>query len=127
MRNIQFCLPDDFDLDEYTRHSFKVMHDELYTVKVHITPAWARYIGEKIWHESQQTKKLTDGSLELTFQVAGFDEIKQWIMSLGPEAYVIEPERLRDMIKADLKKTLIQYKPKLVSSIRHSVEHRRTV
>ena len=115
MRNIQFCLPDDFDLDE------------LYTVKVRITPAWARYIGEKIWHESQQTKKLTDGSLELTFQVAGFDEIKQWIMSLGPEAYVIELERLRDMIKADLKKTLIQYKPKLVSSIRHSVEHRRTV
>jgi len=52
---------------------------------------------------------LHDRSLELTFQVAGLDEIKQWIMGLGPEANVIEPEMLKDMVKADLKKTLIQY------------------
>ncbi|MBW2644374.1 MAG: transcriptional regulator [Deltaproteobacteria bacterium] len=105
----KFVLPNGFDLDEFTRHSFKVMQDELYTVKVRITPAWARYIGEKIWHESQRSRKLSDGSLELTFQVAGLDEIKLWIMSLGPEAYVEEPKRLRDMVKADLKKAFIQY------------------
>ena len=85
------------------------MQDALYTVKVRITPAWARYIGEKIWHESQQTEKLADGSLELTFQVAGLEEIKRWIMGLGPEANVVEPEMLKDMVKADLRKTLIQY------------------
>jgi len=85
------------------------MHDELYTVKIRITPAWARYIGEKIWHESQKSRKLGDGSLELTFNVAGLDEIKQWIMSLGPEAYVIEPEMLKNMVKADMKKALVQY------------------
>ena len=85
------------------------MQDELYTVKVHITPAWARYMGEKIWHESQQTKKISDESLEMTFQVAGLDEIKQWIMSLGPETYVIKPEKLKNMLKSDLKKALVQY------------------
>ncbi|MBW2201141.1 MAG: WYL domain-containing protein [Deltaproteobacteria bacterium] len=103
-------MPNGFDLDEFTRHSFKVMQDDLHTVKIRISSAWARYIGEKIWHESQRSRKLSDGSLELTFQVAGLDEIKQWIMSLGPEVYVEEPERLRDMVKADLKKTLGQYK-----------------
>ncbi len=41
--------------------------------------------------------------------VAGLDEIKQWIMSLGPEAYVEEPKRLRDMVKAYMKKALVQY------------------
>jgi len=86
------------------------MQDELYKVKVRIAPAWARYVGEKIWHESQRSRKLRDGSLELTFQVAGLDEIKQWIMSLGPEAYIVEPEMLRDIVRADLKKSLIQYK-----------------
>jgi len=105
----KFELSCDFDIDEYTKHCFKVMQDELYTVKVRITPSWARYIGEKIWHESQRSRKLSDGSLELIFQVAGLEEIKQWIMSLGPEAYVEEPKRLRDMVKADLKKTLVQY------------------
>ena len=51
----------------------------------------------------------SDRTLEFAFQVAGLDEIKQWIMSLGPETYVEEPERLRDMVKADLKKAMIQY------------------
>lgn len=30
-------------------------------------------------------------------------------MSLGPEAYVEEPKKLRDMVEADMKKTLVQY------------------
>jgi len=46
----------------------------------------------------------------MTFQVAGLDEIKQWIMSLGPEAYVIKPEKLKNMVKADLKKALFNMK-----------------
>ena len=120
----KFELPDDFDLDEYTRHSFKVMRDDLHKVKIRIKPSWARYIGEKTWHESQKTKKLSDGSLEVKFRVAGLDEIKQWVMSLGSEAYVIEPEKLKTMVKENLSKTLIQYekiriaykKPKLLKN-----------
>ena len=45
----------------------------------------------------------------MTFHVAGLDEIKQWVMGFGSEAYVLEPERLRDMVKADMKKALVQY------------------
>ena len=41
--------------------------------------------------------------------VAGLNEIKHWIMGLGPEAYVEESKRLIDMVKADMKKALIQY------------------
>ena len=109
LTNEKFELPDDFDFDEYTRHSFKVMQDELHIVKVRIAPTWARYVGEKIWHESQQTKKLSDGSLEMTLRVAGLDEIKHWIMGFGSEAYVIKPEKLKDMVRADLEKALVQY------------------
>ena len=48
-------------------------------------------------------------SLLYPFQVAVLNEIKQWIISLGPEAYVIEPEKLKTMVKSGLKKALIQY------------------
>jgi len=96
-------------LDDFMRHSFKVMHDELYTVKVRVSPEWARWVGEKIWHESQRAKKDGDGSLELTFKVAGLDEIKRWILSLGPEAVVLEPEKLKEMVRKDLSRNLIQY------------------
>ena len=86
------------------------MHDEVYTVKVWISPGWARWVGEKIWHESQKAKKNGDGSLELTFQVAGLDEIKRWVLSFGPEALVLEPTKLKEMIRSELQKNLGQYK-----------------
>jgi len=47
-------------------------------------PGWARWVGEKIWHESKKIAKLPDGGLEITFRVAGLDEIKRWILSFGP-------------------------------------------
>lgn len=91
------------------RHSFKVMHDELYTVKVRISPVWARWVGEKIWHESQRAKRNGDGSLDLSFQVAGLDEIKRWVLSFGPECQVLEPEMLRKLVQNDLRRNLAQY------------------
>jgi predicted DNA-binding transcriptional regulator YafY len=104
-----FTIPGDFDVTEYMRHSFRVMHDELYKVKIRITPSWAKYMGEKIWHESQETHTLPDGSLEMTFHVAGLTEISRWIMSLGPEVVVVEPENLKLMIADGLRNALAQY------------------
>ena len=105
----RFTPPKDFDLDDFMGHSFKVMHDELYTVKVRISPNWARWVGEKVWHESQKITKLSDGSLEMTFRVAGLDEIKRWVFSFGPEVVVLEPEKLKEMVRKDLHRTLGQY------------------
>ncbi len=97
------------------RHSFQVMHDELYTVKVRISPGWARWVGEKIWHESQEVSKLPDGGLEITFRVAGLDEIKRWILSFGPDCQVLEPSKLKQMVCVDLQKSMGQYAAHRVS------------
>jgi len=104
-----FAPPKDFSLDKFMRYSFKVMHDELYTVKVRISPGWARWVEEKIWHGSQKITKLPDGSLEMAFRVAGLDEIKRWVLSFGPEAVVLEPEKLKEMVRKVLYSTLAQY------------------
>ena len=106
----RFNVPKGFHLDDFMRHSFKVMHDELYMVKVRISPNWARWVGEKVWHESQKITKLPDGCLEITFRVAGLDEIKRWILSYGPEATVLEPDKLRNMVRQDLNNNLSQYR-----------------
>ena len=105
----RFTPPKDFNLDDFMRYSFKVMHDELYAVKVRISSGWARWVGEKIWHKSQKITKVPDGSLEITFRVAGLDEIKRWILSFGPETLVLEPERLKELVRGDLMETLGQY------------------
>jgi predicted DNA-binding transcriptional regulator YafY len=111
----RFTVPKDFSLDEFMRDSFKVMHDELYPVKVRISPGWARWVAEKIWHESQKITKLSDGGLEITFRVAGLDEIKRWILSFGPEAVVLEPEKLKKQVRKDLSRNLAQYSKPSVS------------
>ena len=105
----RFDPPKDFDLNDFMRHSFKVMHDDLYSVKVRISHGWARWVGEKIWHESQKMTKLPDGSIEITFRVAGLDEIKRWVLSFGPDAIVLEPEKLKEMVRKDLSRNLAQY------------------
>jgi predicted DNA-binding transcriptional regulator YafY len=96
------------------RHSFKVMHDELYTVKVRISPGWARWVGEKIWHESQKVTRLADGGLEVAFRVADLDEIKRLVLSFGPEAEVLEPVKIRKIIRNDLYGMLEQYQARRI-------------
>ena len=91
------------------------MDGDLYQVKVRISPEWARWVGEKIWHESQKAKKLTNGGLEITFQVTGLEEIKRWVLSLGPEAEVLEPPGLIEMIREDLTRTMGLYRPSVLS------------
>ena len=48
-------------------------------------------------------------SFRVTLQVAGLNEIKQWVMGLGPEAEVLEPKQLKELIQQDLKQTLAKY------------------
>lgn len=111
----RFTPAKDFDVEDFMRHSFKAMHDELHIVKVKISPERARWVGEKIWHESQKVTKLPDGGLEITFRVAGLEEIKRWVLSFGPEAVVLEPPKLQEMVRKDLSRNLAQYSTSPVS------------
>jgi predicted DNA-binding transcriptional regulator YafY len=111
-----FKIPDGFSLENYIRNSFKLMQDELYTVTIRISPGWARYIGERIWHQSQSIQKLIDGGIEINFRVAGLDEIRQWVLGLGPEAIVVEPDELKQSVRQSLELTLAQYPSEAVAS-----------
>ena len=50
------------------------------------------------------------------------DEIKQWMLGLGPEAYVVEPEELRRMVQSDLKRSLDQYTQGMVFQVKEPVD-----
>jgi predicted DNA-binding transcriptional regulator YafY len=109
-----FKLPIDFSFENYVRHSFKVMKDELYSVRIRISREWARYVGESIWHDSQQIQKLMDGGIEISFRVAGLDEIRQWVMGMGPEVRVIEPPELVTAVMEGFSHALAQYPPGVI-------------
>ena len=105
----RFTVPDTFRFEDYVKNSFKVMTDEVYTVCIRISPAWSRYVAERVWHASQSIQKQIDGGIEISFRVAGLDEIKQWVLSLGPQACVVAPAELRQAVHRDLAEAWSQY------------------
>ena len=104
-----FTMPPGFSVASYLRHSFGMFTEDLVRVKVRFHKSLTRYLLERRWHPSQKNKKLKDGSLELTLQVAGTKEIKTWIMGFGSLAKVLEPASLIKQIKQDLAKSLKSY------------------
>jgi predicted DNA-binding transcriptional regulator YafY len=60
--------------------------------------AAARRARENRWHPSQQEEIMPDGSLELSFEVAGVLEITPWILTWGDTVEVLEPAALRERI-----------------------------
>jgi len=109
MMEESFPAPVGFSLENYLRHSFGMFIEELVRVKVRFHKSLTRYLVERRWHPSQKNKKLKDGSLELTFEVAGTKEIKTWIMGFGSLAKVLEPASLVIEVKEDLAKALKSY------------------
>ncbi len=105
----QFEVPEDFDFEDFVGPSFGVFQGEPVKVKVWFAPDVAGYIKEKIWHESQQIEEGNDGSAIFEAEVAGTDEIKFWIMSWGSHALVLEPESLREEIRAETELMLDRY------------------
>ena len=93
---VRFNRPADFELETHFRNSFGVYEgggDDC--VKVWFSTEVARYVGESVWHPSQELRPQKDGSLIAKFHLDGTREIKAWILSFGRHAEVLEPEELR--------------------------------
>ena len=105
----RFSPPSGFDPDRYLADSFGVMRGPAETVRIRIRPDWARYVAERQWHPSQTVQQQIDGGIEIGFRVAGLDEIRQWVLSLGDAAQVLAPPELRQAVRESLARTLDQY------------------
>ena len=107
---VRFQRPEDFDLHEHMAKSFGVFHGQGNVhVKICFLAEVARYVQEKTWHQSQKLKPEKDGSLLAEFDLDGTEEIKRWILSFGRHAEVLEPETLREGIRAEVENILPQY------------------
>ncbi|MCW3054642.1 MAG: transcriptional regulator-like protein [Chthonomonadales bacterium] len=99
-----------FDIDAYLARGFGLRHgDELVRVRVRFSPHQARWIRERRYHASQQTEEQTDGSLVLSMEVAGTEEVRRWLLGYGADVEVLEPASLRSEIQDELHKLLRIY------------------
>lgn len=116
-----FEVPEEFDFEEFLRPSFGVFLGEPVKVRIWFTPDAAGYIKEKIWHENQEIVPQKDGSIIFEAEVAGTQEIKFWVMSWGAKAEVLEPESLREEIRAESELLLEKYGRGLLKDERPSL------
>ncbi len=102
----------DFDFDAYIGSSFGVVAEPAVRVRIRFDRRWATYVEEHVWHPSQSLTRLRGGHVELTLDVGGTAELRQWILSFGAGAEVLEPASLREDVAHELRGALRRYRRK---------------
>jgi predicted DNA-binding transcriptional regulator YafY len=105
-----FKTPADFDFKKYFLSTFGLYKGKsTKEVTLRFTPEKSKWIKDQIWHKNQKVNLLKDGSLEISFPVSDFSEIKREILKHGDAVEVIKPQVLRDLIKAEAEKIIKIY------------------
>ncbi len=97
----RFQRPKDFSIETALRDSFGVHSGKAeHTVVIRFDEMVADYIREKKWHASQRLKALPKGGVELTLRLSSLVEVQRWILSWAGNAEVMEPEELKESVRA---------------------------
>jgi predicted DNA-binding transcriptional regulator YafY len=99
-----------FSLKDYFGNAWRMIRgDQRHHVRIRFSPKVAGNVEEVIWHSTQQTKNLPDGSLLFEVDVDGVDEMSWWVLGYGKEAVVEEPAALRALIQSHAQAVLEHY------------------
>ena len=106
-----FEVPASFDFEAYKSSSFGVMTEPPVAVRIRFEKSWALHVEEREWHPSQKLEHLPGGGVELTLEVGATHDLRNWLLSFGDGAVVLEPPALRDEVAAELERALAHYRP----------------
>ncbi len=96
-----FKRPPDFSPEKFFAKALGVFGGGgNFNIVVRFRPgAAADRVFEREWHETQDLRRLPDGSAQLTMRLGALEEIERWVMEWGPDAEVVEPPELRARLK----------------------------
>lgn len=91
----------DFDGEQYVREMFVTERgDEVFEVAIRFDEYQSRYIRERTWHPQQKPlEPQADGGVILKFPASGLNEIARWVMGYGSHAQVLQPPKLRQIVR----------------------------
>lgn len=102
-------VPDDFDLKAYFGNAWAVYRGaESFDVRIRFLPDAAKIVTETQWHATQKAAPMPDGSVVLSFQIDGLEEICNWLLGWAGRAEVLEPKELRKMVADKFRPGLAQ-------------------
>ena len=90
--------PENFDLREYFGNAWAVFRgDRSYDIELRFISNAAKIVQETTWHHTQKVKPHKDGSVTLSFQVDGLNEILHWILAWSGQVRVQKPDELKEL------------------------------
>lgn len=63
-------------------------------VELEIDKATAAWVKDRVWHDTQQSKRVKNGGLRMTLSVADIRELVGWVLSFGSGVKVLQPKSL---------------------------------
>lgn len=98
-----FTVDPNFDKEKYLQQIFQSeVGEKIFTVKIKFNAQTAPFIREREWHPSQEIEEHQDGSLTLSLQSSGLNDLKRWILNYGAGAIVLEPLELVDLVRKEI-------------------------
>lgn len=91
----------DFTIRQYLGLSWGIERGPEYFVRVAFDADQARWVRERVWHETQRLVDTPDGGVILEVKVSGLESIKRWILGFGRHARVLSPPELARMIREE--------------------------
>ncbi len=113
IENSVYRMPPGFSLKEAYQDIWGTWTEDesgdLETVRLIVCAGPAERFRHNLFHESQQMRELPDGRLEVTYRLAGAEEMIPWLMSWGDAVEVLEPFWLREQLIRSLQETVRCY------------------
>lgn len=97
--NDAYPEPNGFALDDHLGKAWLMIPEgRTWSVRLRFGPKVAGNVEEIVWHTTQRTQRLPDGSLIFEVDVDGLAEISWWIMGYGDQVVVEKPAELRSRV-----------------------------
>ena len=97
-----FAKPADYDFEKTFNEQFGVIKQKRFTVKAELTGWAAGYTAERKLSPDQKIRRRKGGRLVIEFSATSEPEVLNWVLGLGVEAKLVEPDNLVAQLKARL-------------------------
>ncbi len=101
---LPYQIPLHFDFEAFVEDSLTVMRGPRIDIELEFDKPTAGWVKDRIWHPSQQLKRLPGNKLRMTLTVADSRELVGWILSFGSGVRVVRPDSLRATVKQEAAK-----------------------
>ena len=103
-----YQIPLHFDFDAFVEDSLTVMRGPRMMVELEFDKPTAAWVKDRVWHPSQQLKRIPRGRMQMTLAVADSREVVGWVLSFGSGVRVMQPVSLRTAVEEEAKKIVGQ-------------------